>query len=350
VPKTEHDLRYHESSGLSAELMRMVLPQMAKHGGVYHPTNYALWYEYFAGVNPRLQAALSERLERPQPLAPHEAEQLYTRYLVAREVEQAERLQEAFQSVVEKLRGVAAAAGKDASEYGQQLDQAARSLADGLDAGQLAQLVGLLIQQTSKAQTSAAGMSAQIDAGIQEVSELKKQLGQVQNEAVTDPLTGLRNRRGFDRSVTSLLASRPQGLVGCAVLMGDIDHFKRVNDTYGHLLGDQVIKGVAQIILRTVKGNDLAARYGGEEFAVLLPDTPLRGAITVAEQIRHGVASTRICKTGTNVYVDQITLSMGAAIGTASDTIESLIERADKALYHAKQTGRNRVESAAAAA
>jgi diguanylate cyclase len=193
-------------------------------------------------------------------------------------------------------------------------------------------------------------MGAQIETSVQEVAELKKQLGVVQSEAITDPLTALLNRRGFDRCVTALVAASEPGLAGCTLLVGDIDHFKRVNDTYGHVFGDQVIKGVAQIIQRVVKGNDVAARLGGEEFAVLLPNTPLHGGITVAEQIRAGVANTRIKKSGTNIFVDKITLSVGVAVGGESDTLESLIERADKAMYHAKQTGRNRVESDAAAA
>jgi diguanylate cyclase len=343
-------LRYQESSGQSAELMRMVLPQLTRHGGLYHPTHYTLWYEYYAGLNPRLRDALAARLERPEPLGANEAEQMYVRYIAARDTEQAERLQEAFQGVLQKLRGVAHSAGEHAVEYGRQLDEAAKVLGGGLDATALNQLVGALLRQTADAQLAAASMSAQIETSVEEVAELKKQLGVVQNEAITDPLTLLLNRRGFDRSATALMAARPLGLRGCTLLIGDIDHFKRVNDTYGHMFGDQVIKGVAQIIQRMVKGSDLAARLGGEEFAVLLPETPLPGGITVAEQIRAGVGNTRIKKSGANTYVDQITLSVGVAAGIEHDTLESLLERADQALYHAKQTGRNRVEAIAAAA
>ena len=327
----------------------MVLPQLSRHGGFYHPTHYTLWYEYYAGINPRLREALDRRLAQPEALAPHEAEQFFTRFLATRDIEYAERLHDAFQGVVQRLRDVAVTAGTDAAEYGRQLDQAARSLAEGLDTGRLAELVGTLIQQTAEARRSAENLSVRVESSVQEVADLRKQLGQVQNEALTDPMTQLMNRRGFDRSVTALLASRPQGLVGCALLMGDIDHFKRINDTYGHMFGDQVIRGVALIIQRVIKGSDLAARLGGEEFAVLLPDTPLAGAVTVAEQIRLAVSKARIMRTGTNTYIDQFTLSLGAAAGTDADTIETLIERADKALYHAKQSGRNRIESAEAA-
>jgi diguanylate cyclase len=328
----------------------MVLPQMAKHGGMYHPTHYTLWYEYFSGVNPRLRDALAVRLDQPQALSATEAEQLYVRYLAARDTQQAERLQEAFHGVLQKLRAVAASAGEHAEQYARQLDEAVQALSSGIDPVGLNQLVGSLLRHTADARMASASMSAEIETSVHEVAELRRQLGVVQNEAVTDPLTGLQNRRGLDRSVTALLAARPLGLAGCALLIGDIDRFKRVNDTYGHMFGDQVIKGVAQIILRVVKGNDIACRLGGEEFAVLLPDTPLHGALTVAEQIRSGVGNTRIKKNGTNIYVDQITLSVGVAAALETDSLESLLERADKALYHAKQSGRNRVESAAEAA
>jgi diguanylate cyclase len=134
------------------------------------------------------------------------------------------------------------------------------------------------------------------------------------------------------------------------MLMGDIDHFKRINDTYGHMFGDQVIKGVAQIIHATVKGGDLAARFGGEEFAVFLPDTSLEDAVALAEKIRSSVGRMRIKRSGTQEFIDQITISLGAAGGRIGEGLEALIERADKSLYRAKQTGRNRVESLSAAA
>jgi diguanylate cyclase len=328
----------------------MVLPQMAKHGGMFYPTHYMLWYEYFAGLNPRLRAALSTRLEQPKPLTSAEVDEFYMRYIAARDNKQAEKLQEALEAMLQKLRGVATTAGQQSEEYSRQLEEAARALSRGMSTAAQGKLVGALIRKTADAKAAASTMNVQIETSVFEVAELRKQLGQVQNEAATDPLTSLLNRRGFDRDVAALMVSRKHGLFGCSLLIGDIDHFKRVNDTYGHPFGDQVIKGVAQIIKQVVKGEDMAARLGGEEFAVLLPDTPLQGAMSVAERIRKAVGKTRITKSGADGVANQITLSLGVAAAEDGDSLEGLLKRADRALYRAKQSGRNRVKCAAQAA
>ena len=131
---------------------------------------------------------------------------------------------------------------------------------------------------------------------------------------------------------------------GHCLLLGDIDHFKSVNDTYGHLLGDKVIKFVAKVFKDGTKGQDLAARFGGEEFAVLLPDTPLSGATAVAENLRKAVEAGRLRRTDTGEAVRQVTISIGATILLPGEPAGATISRADAALYRAKQGGRNRVE------
>jgi diguanylate cyclase len=120
-----------------------------------------------------------------------------------------------------------------------------------------------------------------------------------------------------------------------------------VNDTHGHLLGDKVIRAVAHVLCSNIKGRDVAVRLGGEEFAILLPDTSVHGATTLAEKIRTLVASGRIRRNEGGELVGQITLSLGVAAAEKGDTIEALIERADRALYAAKRAGRNRVSVAA---
>jgi diguanylate cyclase len=142
------------------------------------------------------------------------------------------------------------------------------------------------------------------------------------------------------------LLREPAGLSGCALLLADIDHFKVVNDTYGHVLGDKVIRAVAHVMRSMIKGRDVAARLGGEEFAILLPQTSLTGASAVAEQIRGTVAQGRICRPDGNESIGQVTLSVGVAIAKVGDTLEPLLERADAAMYAAKRAGRNRISIA----
>ena len=126
-------------------------------------------------------------------------------------------------------------------------------------------------------------------------------------------------------------------------MMTDIDHFKNFNDTYGHLTGDQVLRLVAMSVKQNVKGQDIAARYGGEEFAVVLPNTVLRSAITVADHIRRAVMTKELMKRSTGEHLGRVTISIGVATLHKGDTAQTLIERADACLYAAKRNGRNRV-------
>ena len=174
---------------------------------------------------------------------------------------------------------------------------------------------------------------------------MTESLRRAQSEALLDSLTGLKNRRGLERAVEDLLRE-PAGLVGSALLLADIDHFKVVNDTYGHVLGDKVIRAVAHVLRSTLKGRDVAARLGGEEFAVLLPQTSLSGAAVVAEQIRGTVAQGRILRPDGTESIGQVTLSVGVALARPGDTLEMLLERADTAMYTAKRAGRNRISVA----
>src|ERR1700682_3701092 len=130
-------------------------------------------------------------------------------------------------------------------------------------------------------------------------------------------------------------------------MLTDIDHFKKFNDSYGHLTGDQVLRLVAISAKQNVKGQHSAARYGGEEFAIVLPNTVLRSAITVADHIRRAVMTKELMKRSTGEHLGRVTISVGVATLQNTDTVQSLIERADSCLYAAKRNGRNRVISEA---
>ena len=125
--------------------------------------------------------------------------------------------------------------------------------------------------------------------------------------------------------------------------MMDLDHFKTVNDTIGHQAGDEVLRGVAEVLRACSRESDFLARYGGEEFAIVLPNTVLRSAITVADHIRRGVMTKELMKRSTGEHLGRVTVSIGVATLHKADTLQSLIERTDGCLYAAKRHGRNRV-------
>jgi two-component system cell cycle response regulator len=165
--------------------------------------------------------------------------------------------------------------------------------------------------------------------------------------AVLDGLTGLMNRRALDQRLLAEVAHAVRHRRELCALVVDVDHFKRVNDTHGHLVGDEVLRAVAGLMAGAVRCEDILARYGGEEFVVLARDIPLDGAVCLAERLRKAVESEEITFEGTSL---KVTVSVGVAslAGVQGDrTGQALIDRADQALYRAKETGRNRTVTAA---
>jgi len=166
--------------------------------------------------------------------------------------------------------------------------------------------------------------------------------------AITDQLTGLHNRRYMERHLSNLISSAGKTSKPLAFLIMDIDYFKRVNDSHGHDIGDEVLREFSARIGANVRGIDLACRYGGEEFVVAMPDTDMSFAYTIAERLRRSVEATPFEISRDPKHLN-ITISIGIAASEGEgDTAEALLHRADQALYRAKRDGRNRVVADAA--
>jgi diguanylate cyclase (GGDEF)-like protein len=181
-------------------------------------------------------------------------------------------------------------------------------------------------------------------------AQLAKTAERLRNESVTDTLTGLVNRRGFDTNLAQAIADGARRGRGAALLMIDIDNFKVYNDTYGHPAGDRALRVVADVLRRHAnRTRDVAARFGGEELALIMPETNLRGAAVVAERLRAAVEAAGL-RQGDGARHRVVTVSIGvAAVNDASQaTPASMLAEADRALYRAKQAGRNRVVTAVA--
>jgi two-component system cell cycle response regulator len=169
---------------------------------------------------------------------------------------------------------------------------------------------------------------------------LRSNLQESMTLAVTDSLTGLHNRRYFASHADNAVAEARDGGKPVAVCVLDIDHFKSVNDTHGHGVGDEVLRQFAERITHSVRGVDLAARFGGEEFVVLLPDTDLAVAVRVAERLRRCIASEPMSVSTENGKIE-ITCSIGVTACIPGETAQDMLKRADDALYAAKHQGRN---------
>ena len=321
----------------------MALPLMARQAAAHHPVSYTLWYEHVGGLNSRLSEVLNQRLNENQPLTEDDTYRLHAHFISARDVALLERLQRQLYEALDDTAHNATLAGEQTGLFSQTLEQSRSQMAAAVSLDGIRYLIDGLMTETVRMQTLSLDLSRKLETRAKEVRLLSEQLERARTEAVIDPLSGLNNRRGFERAAEAL-AGADGLLTGTALLLADIDHFKQVNDTYGHVMGDKVLAAVAQTFRDNIKGRDVAARIGGEEFAVLLPQTTLEGAKAVAELLRLAVARCRIHGTGHDQHQPgSITLSVGVAVARGEESFESLMHRADRALYTAKHEGRNRV-------
>ena len=215
------------------------------------------------------------------------------------------------------------------------------------DASALTPMVNQALAGTAQMRSTAQDFEQQVLVSRKELERLQVDLIRARDEAVLDPLTRVLNRKGFDQQLALLLAEPiGAGLAHCLIMI-DIDHFKKVNDTHGHVMGDRVIQALGEV-LRSCVTDPLQsmARYGGEEFAILVPQSTLDASLRLAETVRLKTRAMKIRDRRSQEVVLTVSVSAGVAALQAGDDAQAFIERADGALYKSKQTGRDRVTCA----
>ncbi|MBL6852993.1 MAG: diguanylate cyclase [Alphaproteobacteria bacterium] len=306
------------------------------------PENYELFYAYAAGENPSVARVIGDMLVTRRPFTPAILQELRDR---SSSRERAERAMGAIganvttqiDEVIAKLE----AASKGAEDYGHTLSAARGELGGAHSPDELRKLVSNMISATKEMETKTHTLERELHASSQQVTDLKTQLESVRKESLTDPLTGIANRKAFDNELNAAINEARTNTQKLSLFMCDIDKFKLFNDTWGHQTGDQVLRLVANCLSENVKGRDTVARFGGEEFAVIVRHASVASAVVVAEQIRAHVQSKKLVKKSTGDVLGSVTISIGVAELTPGEVAASLIQRADACLYRAKHAGRN---------
>jgi diguanylate cyclase len=306
------------------------------------PENYELFYAYAAGENPSVARIIGDMLAARRPFTPAIVQELRERSSSRERTERAvgtigANVTSQIDEVIAKLE----AASKGAEDYGQALSAARGELGGAQSPDHLRKLVGNLISATKEMETKTHTLEQELHVSSQQVSELKTQLESVRKESLTDPLTGIANRKAFDTDLNAAIAEARANGEKLSLFMCDIDKFKSFNDTWGHQTGDQVLRLVANCLSENVKGRDTAARFGGEEFSVIVRHAGVEAAVVLAEQIRSHVQSKKLIKKSTGDVLGSITISIGVAELAPGEAAASLIQRADACLYRAKHAGRN---------
>ncbi|KPK38390.1 MAG: hypothetical protein AMJ69_08605 [Gammaproteobacteria bacterium SG8_47] len=338
-------LSYPESAEQAAEYLRLALALIGRVGLAPNPVNFTLCYEYVAGRRADLHGALERALASEASLSPEVAVELYRQYIwdEDRRVVDAMR-NELRRLIAETMTGVGEAHTR-ASQSVQVLEHTTDQLACDPPPDQLSGIVAEVVAETKLMARNGLELKQMLDDTRNEVDALRRDLERTRLEATSDALTGLLNRRAFEQALNEAKSGADEHTTTFCLLYVDIDNFKQINDTYGHLIGDKVIRSVAALLSANVKGKDAVARIGGEEFAVLLRETEAENAVRVGEILRRTVESTRLKRADTGELIGQITVSVGVTDYRRSETVDEVMQRADNALYQSKEGGRNRVSA-----
>jgi len=308
------------------------------------PEVYGVWYAYYAASHPRLNIEVDAIVASGKPFDITTFKDLHTRHL--KTDEDTDTTQQILSETQLLLKGVfdeIINANNATADYGNSLKTYTGQLSHATQAADVKSIITSLIKDTSAAADSGRSLHDKLAEATARTEMLEKKLAQTEKEASIDALTGLRNRRAFDTRLRELYAGFRQHGQFFAVIMVDIDFFKKFNDTYGHQTGDLVLATVGDTLHRSLKGDDFPARYGGEEFIILLPETSLENAVIVAEQLRVRISLKKIEDERHPDVTLKVAASLGVSFVNQQDTMQSVVDRADKALYQAKKTGRNRV-------
>lgn len=332
------------SNDLENKLSSTALGHLKTHDVPPTPENYMVWYYYAQKKNPLLNTEIDKIIAQKMPFTTVVSDTLYQRFCVA---ERQKIVSDAAINAQKMLKDVLSTVNNfsgETKDYNKDLNSYIENISKDFGHDEVNNIIKDIVGATVSLRERGEQMHARLEESKKEIDSLRENLQQVSNEAQKDSLTGLYNRRAFERILEEYMGEANEKKTSMCLLMIDVDHFKKFNDTYGHLLGDEVLKIVARTLHDTLKGQDVVARFGGEEFVAVLPMTPIEGAMRVADAIRQSIANKELKRKDTGQHYGQITVSIGvSSFRHAADDIPKLIKRADEALYESKRAGRNRV-------
>jgi diguanylate cyclase len=319
------------------------LELMKTYGSSADPRSYEVWYTYVSGHKPAMNEAIKKITAENGSLSGSDIDKLYDDHLaaqrIARDTEKASAL---MLGEIEQVMEMIDTALGSTARYGESLQAFSNDLTGPVDRTRVRELIATVVRATHQVTETNQLLEARLKETRGEIETLRETLDSVRVEAVTDPVTGIGNRKHFQDMLHKSVEIADAQRSPLALIVIDIDHFKRFNDLYGHLTGDQVLRLVSMTMREKVKGKATLARFGGEEFGVILPDTSLADAQSIAEEIRKSVMNRELVKRSTGESLGRITISVGVAAFRHREGGNFLLERADQCMYVAKRTGRNR--------
>jgi diguanylate cyclase len=338
-------MSYPENHAQAGEYLRLTLAYLVKYNLPANPINLTLFYEYASGKNSSLNKAIDRDINEHNNISLEQSEKYYQAYIIDGERILFSRLILRLNSILKDLLTHLVDSVGGVSDHGDKLGHLAERVKGTKDHKDLIHLVDQMVSETKALISSGKRMQTKIKVSYHDLQVLNQELKKSQEQAMTDSLTGLPNRRWLDQMFELEKVKSKQNQSGFSIIMLDIDHFKRVNDRYGHLAGDHVLKNISKILQKNIRKTDFVSRIGGEEFLVLAPDTSLTDACSIALKIKNSLLSRNWKLKASGEEIQKITASMGIAQYRLHETNDTLIKRADDALYLAKKNGRNQIRT-----
>jgi diguanylate cyclase len=304
------------------------------------PSNFAVWFDYAMGTSPALRKTIDILIGNKRKFDASINHELYVTFVNPQSDAGASG------DYPEQLRGVISSAKEflttAISDNRTQIEVLGKVSSQVQATSDPRPIIEKLVAELTKATTRASALENNFLATTQELDKIRDSLKVAEQRSNTDALTGLANRRSLEDFFRSAQIAAMEKGDPLSILMIDIDHFKKFNDTFGHQVGDQVLRLVAKVLQDNVREGDLAARYGGEELIAVLPGADLGVCASVAERIRRRIAEARLTRRTTGQEISSVTVSIGVAQFRLAESAEAMIERCDRGLYQAKRLGRNR--------
>jgi diguanylate cyclase len=340
-------MRHHIDKDNVNAVARKVLMMLSEYKISLYPENYLVWFDYVIGANKDLEKDINRIISDGKCFSDEINEELYLKHFGNddSQLRLVATAQKEIQKILKDVLDEILYTHHFTADYRDKLEGFTAQLKEEKELDEIHEIVSEIIHVTVEVIQASEQLKEHLEETASKSEKLQHELKRAQHEILIDPLTSLYNRKAFDKQISNFMKTFQDEGKLFSLVMIDIDHFKKFNDQHGHLMGDQVLKFMGRLLSKELKGKDYVGRYGGEEFYILMEDASMDNAFIVAEKIRKSLTGFQLKYVETGQALGRITISAGVAAVKNNDTAESLIKRADDALYLAKQSGRNSVKS-----
>lgn len=310
------------------------------------PNTYAVWFAYVTGLDQRLNSELDELLLGRNQISNYDLQLLFEAYLAEEpDAFAAHEISEALGEEINDVLVTIQKSLKQSNDFSSSLDRIGSNISQSGSPESLIEVVDTLLAENRKMAQLADDLNDGLSRSQELISNLNEQLSEVKDQSLRDPLTGIANRRAFDRALDDAIEAAEETGRPLCLAIADLDHFKQLNDTLGHQTGDHVLQAFAKLWVECTHDAELAARYGGEEFAMILPASDHIMAYNRLVAIKNSFSCLQVQSAADGQPVPPMTVSIGLARFRSGMSPRDLVRKADELLYAAKAQGRNRVKS-----